>query len=91
MIIVSNDGFNQTPNWNSLLVVPCTTSTSQARRVATIVHFPPGLLGLPGIGLAICHQVTTLDRSKLRNFLGILPAELLTQVDAGLKVAMDLP
>jgi len=34
--------------------------------------------------------VTTLDRAKLTKRIGTLPAEVLKQVEAGLKAAMDL-
>jgi mRNA interferase MazF len=39
---------------------------------------------------AICHQVTTLDRSKLTRQIGVLPAEILAEVEDGLKAALDL-
>ena len=31
VIIVSHNGFNQTPNWRSIIVVPVSTSVAQAR------------------------------------------------------------
>ena len=49
-----------------------------------------GAGGLAKISFAICHQVTTLDRSKLTKRIGALPAEVLREVEAGLKAAMDL-
>jgi mRNA-degrading endonuclease toxin of MazEF toxin-antitoxin module len=39
---------------------------------------------------AVCHQVTTLDRAKFTKRIGTLTAELLRDVEAGLKAAMDL-
>jgi len=38
----------------------------------------------------VCHQVTTLDRAKLTKRIGVLPVDLLREVDKGLKAAMDL-
>jgi len=40
--------------------------------------------------LAVCHQVTTLDRAKLAQRLGTLPSESLREVEQGLKAAVDL-
>lgn len=42
------------------------------------------------MSFALCHQVTTLDRSKLAKRLGALPAEIMRSVEEGLKAAMDL-
>ena len=38
----------------------------------------------------MCHQVTTLERAKLSRKFGALPQDLLGEVDAALKAAMDL-
>jgi mRNA interferase MazF len=71
-------------------VVPISTSTSQGRRGPTVVELPGGTGGLPKTSFAICHQVTTLDRSKLTKRIGSLPAEIIIEVEEGLKAAMDL-
>src|SRR5262249_35785396 len=65
VIVVSNDGFNLTPSWRSVIVVPVSTAPSQARRGPTAIVLPAGLGGLPRPSIALCHQVTTLDRAKL--------------------------
>ena len=90
VVILSHDGFNLTPGWNSLIVVPLSTSLSQASRSVTVVGIPMGTAGLSRAGVALCHQVTTLDRRKLVQKIGTLPAPLLTQVGEGVKAAMDL-
>jgi len=90
VIVISHDGFNRTPSWKSILVVPISTSASQARRGPTVVEIPAGAGGLPKVSLAVCHQVTTLDRAKLTKKIGALPAEVLIEVELGLKAAMDL-
>ncbi len=90
VIVMSHDSFNQTPGWNSIIVVPISTSAAQARRGPTVVVLPGGTAGLPRTSFALCHQVTTLDRSKLTKRLGSLPFEALRQVEEGLKAATDL-
>ncbi|MCP5118625.1 MAG: hypothetical protein GY953_48045, partial [bacterium] len=37
----------------------------QSRRGATVVGIPGGVAGLRKPSVAVCHQVTTLDRAKL--------------------------
>ena len=90
VILVSHDGFNQTPGWRSIVVVPISTSSSQGRRGPTVIELSGGTAGLPKTSFAVCHQVTTLDRAKLTKRLGTLPSESLREVDQGLKAAMDL-
>jgi len=90
VIVVSHDGFNQTPGWRSTIVVPISTSTSQGRRGPTVIEIPLGAAGLVRTSFAVCHQVTTLDRAKLTKRAGTLPSELMREVEEGLKASMDL-
>jgi mRNA-degrading endonuclease toxin of MazEF toxin-antitoxin module len=90
VIVVSDDGFNETPGWRSIIVVPVSTSSSQSRRGPTVIEFSGGTAGLSKTSFAVCHQVTTLDRAKLTKRLGVLPSESLREVEEGLKTAMDL-
>ncbi|MFI5306571.1 MAG: type II toxin-antitoxin system PemK/MazF family toxin [Polyangiales bacterium] len=91
VVVVSHDAFNRTASWRSIIVVPLSTSARQAGRGPTAVAVPRGSAGLPKESVALCHQVTTLDRGKLAQQVGALPAPLLTAVVEGLKAAMDLP
>ncbi|ETW94513.1 MAG: hypothetical protein ETSY1_34500 [Candidatus Entotheonella factor] len=90
VIIVSHDGFNRTPTWRSIIVVPISTSEAQARRGPTAIALPRGAGGLPRESIVLCHQVTTLDRAKLTELIGALAPGLMEQVDAGLKAALNL-
>ena len=90
VIVVSHDGFNQAPNWRSVIVVPMSTSKIQAKRGPTVVEIPGGTTGLARAGIAVCHQLTTLDRTKLTRYTGTLSRELLRSVEEGLRAALDL-
>jgi mRNA interferase MazF len=90
VILLSHDGFNQTPGWRSVIVVPISTSASQGRRGPTVVELPARTCGLPKPSLALCHQVATLDRAKLTQRSGTLTPDILREVEGGLKVALDL-
>ena len=91
VLVISHDAFNRTVGWRSVIVVPLSTSAAQARRGPTAVALPRGTAGLPRESVALCHQVTTLDRAKLRQAVGTVPPARLSDVVAGLKAAMDLP
>ena len=90
VIIISHDGFNLTRGWRSVIVVPLSTSPTQATRGLSVVPIAQGIASLPRDCFAICHQVTTLDRSKVSSRIGELTATELIQIEDGLKAAMDL-
>ena len=90
VLVVSHDGFNQTATWHSVIVVPVSSSTKQAGRRPTAVPLPKSTAGLKKASVALCHQVTTLDRAKLTQRIGSLTPALMRQLEAGLKAAFDL-
>jgi mRNA interferase MazF len=90
VIVVSHDGFNDVPTWRSVIVIPVSTSNAQAGRGPTAVLLASGDGGLRTPSVALCHQVTTLDRAKLSDRLGVLPRQALTEVEDGLRAALDL-
>ena len=90
VVVVSHDGFNDVPTWRSVIVVPVSTSDAQARRGPTAVLLASGAGGLRAQSVALCHQVTTLDRAKLTERLGALPSAVVRDLEAGLRAALDL-
>lgn len=90
VIIVSSDGFNESPSWRSFIIVPCSTSERQRRRGPSIVILPKGAGGLAEESVAIAHQITTIDRAKLLSRLGTLTAEEMVAVEQGMMAALDL-
>ena len=90
VIILSHDAFTQTPGWRSIIVIPLSTSQKQARRGPTIVALTAGTAGLPDDSVAICHQVTTLDRAKLADQIGTLTKPLIREIEKALMAAVDI-
>ncbi len=90
VIVVSHDAFNETPGWRSVIVVPLSTSEAQARRGPTAVPLAPGSGGIKKGCVALCHQVTTLDRAKLTQRIGVLPMPAISRIEDGLRAALDL-
>ncbi len=87
VLIVSHDGFNQVPDWRSILVVPISTSAAQAMRGPTAIHLPKGAGGLKKESIVLCHQITTLDRSKLAEPIGTLSPDLIEAIEEGLRAS----
>lgn len=90
-IVVSHNSFNDVDAWRSIIVVPISTSTQQARRGPTAVPIAAGEGGLQQDSIALCHQVTTHDRRKFTQRAGLLSEEAVQAVNAGLIAALDLP
>ena len=90
VVVISHDAFNQPQGWRSIIVVPLSTSAAQAGRGPSAVLLSQGAAGLYRDSVALCHQVTTLDRSKLTQRIGELNSAELRQVEDGIKAAMDL-
>jgi mRNA interferase MazF len=90
VIVLSHNAFNETSSWQSVIVIPCSTSGAQRRRGPTAVALLKGTGGLLEDSVAVCHQITTLDRSKLTQRIGALPEMALRAVEDGLRAAVDL-
>jgi mRNA-degrading endonuclease toxin of MazEF toxin-antitoxin module len=90
VVVVSHDAFNAVPTWRSVIVVPCTTSERQGSRGPTAVLLPAGAGGLPKPGIALCHQITTLDRSKPTRRIGHLSETEIQAIEVGIRAAVDL-
>jgi mRNA interferase MazF len=89
-VVVSRDAMNRVDEWQSILMVPLSTSARQAGRGPTAILVPRGSAGLTRESVALCHQVTTVDRSKLLKRIGTLPADVLRQIETGLRCALAL-
>jgi mRNA interferase MazF len=90
VVILSHDAFNQTPGWRSIIVVPVSTSNSQARRGPTVVLLSAGTAGLVNDSCVLCHQITTLDRGKCSERIGSLPQETLSRIENALMAAVGI-
>jgi mRNA interferase MazF len=90
VLVISNDGFNEIASWRSVVVVPCSTSDKQRARGPTAVALKRGAGGLRKGSVALCHQITTVDRDKLITRWGALDADELASVEEGLRAALDL-
>jgi len=72
------------------IVVPLTDGDGRAE--STIKpSFGAGIGGLKKRSLALCHQVRTVDRMRLRKKLGSLDRRSMEVIDRGLIAILDLP
>jgi mRNA interferase MazF len=88
--VVSHDALDVVERWRSVIAGPLTTKGRQRRVGPPSVAFPVGTAGLTVASVALCHQIMTLDRAKLVDLVGALPAEQLARLERGLAAALDL-
>ena len=89
-LLISTDLFNRRETWQSLIVVPFSTSDVQAKRGPSAVLISREPSGLRSDSVALCHQVTMLDRSKFGARIGRLSPEQLVQVEQGLLLTLGM-
>ena len=90
-VIVSNDGANTTAELlgrGVVTVVPVTTNTTNVYPFQVFLH--AGSTGLDRDGKAHAEQVRAVDVERIGNLLGILPGELVHQLDEALRLHLAL-
>lgn len=89
LLIVQSDAFNRSRLSTVLaLVLSSNTRLLDAPGNALI---PSGASGLPKDSVANVTQVVTLDKRYLSERAGRIPPKLMGQVDAGLRLVLELP
>ena len=89
VLIISHDGFNHTSNWNSIIIIPLTTALQPLKRAPTIVHLSQNY-GVQKDSMILCHQITTIDKSKLGNKIGTITQEKMIDVEKAIQYALGI-
>ena len=91
VVLVSNDGAHAAARRTGRGVVTVVPVTSNVSRVYPFqVYLPPKGTGLRTRSKAQAEQVRSIDVSRLVRRVGSLPAPVLAQVDAALRVHLSL-
>jgi mRNA interferase MazF len=93
MLVVQND-HNNARMANTILVFITTNTrrSSEPTQVLIDISTPLGLQsGLKQTSVVSCENILTVVQNDILRTIGHLPDALMRQVDAALKVALDLP
>ncbi len=85
VLILQTDLLNRVGN--TVIVVPFTTNLRRAK-LPSCVLVARGEGGLTEDSVALCHQIRVLDKSGLRNYLGMVSVQTLKQVDEKLRFVL---
>jgi mRNA interferase MazF len=86
-LIVSNDENNE---FAALVTVIPPTSAPAARVYPFEVALPRGTGGLRDDSRVKANQIRTVDKSRLKRYIGTLPADYLEQVQNAIRVHLNL-
>lgn len=78
IVVLQSDFYQAT---STVVVVPV-TSSFPIEAVALGVLMEPGTAGLTKPSLVLCHQLRALDRRQLLERLGVLPIDVVGQIEA---------
>lgn len=86
LIIQNNVGNRFSP---TVIVLAITSQLGKAR-LPTHVEIPAQGHGLNKDSVALAEQIRTLDKRRLREYLGCLSEEVMKRVDTALKMSLEL-
>ncbi len=85
-IIISNNTGNK---FSPCVVVAMVTSKLDKPKLPTHVMLPADY-GLSAKSIILCEQLRTIDKQRLKNYLGTLPKNKMLEVNAALKISLDI-
>lgn len=86
VLIIQNDVGNK---YAPTVIVAIITSRSSKADLPTHVWLNAEC-SLPLASMVECEQVRTLDKSRLKDFMGVVSDEVMTKIDKGLKISFGL-
>lgn len=86
LIIQNNVGNRFSP---TVIVLAITSQLGKAR-LPTHVEIPAQGHGLNKDSVALAEQIRTLDKRRLREYLGCLSEEIMKRVDTAIKMSLEL-
>ena len=89
VLIIQADSFNRS-RIQTVIVAALTTNERLASAPGNVL-VRAKRSGLRTTSVVNVSQISTLDRQFLLEKIGVLPANLLEEVDAGLRMVLDLP
>jgi len=88
LIVVQTDALNSLEGYSNVIVVLTTRKGKPSPSYAKIE--PSTANGLTETSYAICNQIQTMDKGRLKDFRGKISREDLYQIKEALKVALGI-
>ena len=88
VVVVSRDAVNK--NSPVVCVCPITDAQNKKRIYPSHVPVPVGSGGQTIDGIVVCEQIPTINKTRLIQLKGKFERDVMTRIDAALKIALDL-
>lgn len=89
VIIVSRDAINMASP--VVVIVPLTSRVNKRVIYPSQVEMRAGEGGLTADSIVLCEQVRAVSRTRLKKQLGHVSNQRIVQINAAIKIALDLP
>jgi mRNA interferase MazF len=89
VLVVQSDDFNRSRI--ATVIALAITSNVRLAQAPGNVFLPCRLTGLPKDSVANVSQIITVDKSFLTERIGMLPANIIEQIEKGLHLVLHLP
>ena len=87
VLIIQNDIGNR---FSPTVIAAAITSRQGKRRLPTHIRLKDRLKGLHGNSIVLLEQVRTIDRARLREYIGRLDVGMMQEIDRGIAVSLGL-
>lgn len=87
-VIMQSNNFNAS-KIHTTIAVPFTSNMIMADAPGN-VYLGKDVTGLPKDSVALVSQVSVIDKSRLKEKIGILPSYEISQIEEGIELVMDL-
>ena len=88
VLVVQSDDFNRSRI--ATVIVLVITSNTRLAQAPGNVFLPQKLTGLPKDSVANVSQIVTVDKGFLTDRIGVLPPNLMEQIEKGLRLVLHL-
>ena len=86
-LVVQSDLLNK---YSQVTIVAPITGAENAKPGPTYVHVQKGEAGLPKDSLVVCHQLRTVDESRLGKVYGQVRPETMLKIKEALRIVLDM-
>lgn len=87
VLIIQNDIGNR---YSPTVIVAAITSKIDKAKLPTHIELPADEFGLTRDSVVLAEQVRTIDKRRLRERVGVLPGEVMGEVDEALQISMGV-
>ena len=87
IVVLQNDVGNK---FSPTIIAAATTSKLEKAKLPTHIELPKGTTILPKNSLVLLEQIRTIDKSRIKEKIGELPPNVMSQIEQALLISLGL-